>query len=95
MKVDHCTSHPSLGMTPGQRPYRDDRTSLSLLVGSEASEDIVAMVTVERVEAHLEWEALVWRGAIVWMEMTGSCADIPGVVDAQIRNRIAKRRLHR
>jgi hypothetical protein len=50
----------------------------------------VAMVTIERVLAHLEWNALVWRGPIVWMEMSGSCADVPGVVEAQIRNRIAE-----
>jgi hypothetical protein len=91
MKVDQCTSHPSFGTTPDQRFSYDHRTSLSLLVGCEAGQDIVAMVTIERVVAHLEWDALVWRGAIVWMQMSGSCADVPGVIEAQIRNRIAER----
>lgn len=86
MKVDECTSPPSFSMTPGQRC----RTSLSLFVGSEAGQDIVAMVTIERVMNHLEWDALVWRGPIVLTAMSGSCADVPGVVEAQIRNRIAE-----
>ncbi|PTR34046.1 hypothetical protein C8J98_102234 [Luteibacter sp. OK325] len=91
MKVDQCTSHPLFGISLGQRFARDHRTSLSLLVGSEAGEDLVAMVTLERVGPRLEWEALVWRGPIVLTEMSGSCADVPGVVEAQIRNRIAER----
>lgn len=91
MKVDECTSHPLFGMSLGQRSARDHRTSLSLLVGSEAGEDLVAMVTLEHVGLRLEWEALVWRGPIVLTEISGSCADVPGVVEAQIRNRIAER----
>lgn len=91
MKVDECSSHPLFGMSLGQQFARDHRTSLSVLVGSEAGEDIVAMVTVERIGVHLEWEALVWRGPIALTEMSGSCADVPGVIEAQIRNRIAER----
>jgi|SRR6187402_2766739 len=91
MKVDEYISHPLLGMSLGQRSAHDHRTSLSFLVGSEAGEDLVAMVTLERVGQRLEWEALVWRGPIVLTEMSGSCVDIPGVVEAQIRNRIAER----
>jgi hypothetical protein len=91
MKVDECTSHPLFGMSLGQRFSREHRTSLSLLVGTEAGEDIVAMVTIERTGVKLQWEALLWRGPIVLTEMIGSCADIPGVVEAQIRNRLAER----
>lgn len=85
-----AVSHPSFGMPPDQRFVNDHRTSLSLIVGCEAGQDIVAMVTIERVLARLEWDALVWRGPIVWMEISGNCADVPGAIEAQIRNRIAE-----
>lgn len=76
-----------------ERFARDRRSSLSIPIGREAGEDIVAMVTVERVVAHLEWHALIWRGPLVWMEISGSCADMPEAVGAQIRNRIAECRV--
>ena len=64
------------------------KTCFSILVGCEAGRDIVAMVTAERVMGHVAWEALLWKGPVVWMEMRGSCADVAGVIEAQIRNRI-------
>ncbi|HVI55994.1 MAG TPA: hypothetical protein VM621_13200 [Luteibacter sp.] len=91
MQVDGFAAHTSFGLTPARRFSRDHRSSLSLHVGSEAGLDIVAMVTVERVGGHIEWEALVWRGTAAWMEMRGTCADVPGVIEAQIRNRLAER----
>lgn len=50
------------------------------------------MVTVERAAAHLQWHALVWRGAVVWTELTGTCDDEADGVARQIRERLPRSR---
>jgi hypothetical protein len=89
MQANHFTSQAPFAMKPGQRFSHDHRSTFSLLVGCEAGEDIVAMVTTERAGSHVDWDALVWRGPVVSMEISGTCANVPQVIEAQIRKRIA------
>lgn len=88
MQANHFTSQAPFAMKPGQRFSHDHRCTFSLLVGCEEDQDIVAMVTTECVGSRVDWDALVWRGPVVWMEISGNCANLPQVIEAQIRKRI-------
>lgn len=76
-------------MPPVQHFHVEDQSRLSLLIGREAGEDVVAMITMERAGAHIDWDALVWRGTTVWKELRGTFRPDAGMLDVQIRMQIA------
>lgn len=89
MQTDHCTSRLPFLMTEGQRFSRQHRECLSLVLGFDEGKSVIAMVTLERKGGQLEWEALIWRGTTVWTEMSGMSVDIPGAVEAHIKQRLS------
>jgi len=92
MQSDRCTSRMPFIMTEGQRFSREHRERFSLVLGFDEGKSVIAMVTVERRGSQLEWEALIWRGTTVWVEMSGMSGmsiDVPGAIEAHIKQRLS------
>lgn len=89
MQSDRCTSRMPFIMTEGQRFSREHRERFSLVLGFDEGKSVIAMVTVERRGSQLEWEALIWRGTTVWVEMSGMSIDVPGAIEAHIKQRLS------